>query len=169
MTALLDDLGIWQQLGTITPNSNWQTFPVQASSIGNTFRLAWGGDMSDVKSFVYLRSVFQLTGQQVVSSRWKRAYPKSEREVIELPLSLEFALQNLGQYFQVIKKYKYEPLGYTVTDSSYSLTLEEFIPYPETIKQIQNQPAIKEAVREVLAEGNIIPLPPGTELPPPPP
>ena len=60
MVALLDDLGIWNDLGTILPDGNWQFFPGQATQGLSVFRVTWGGDLSDIKSRVQLRSLQSL-------------------------------------------------------------------------------------------------------------
>ena len=132
MVALLDDLGIWNDLGTILPDGNWQFFPGQATQGLSVFRVAWGGDLSDIKSRVQLRAIYNRSGFSVPGSQWFRLYPKLNSEIVFLDFPNELKFQQVARSFQAMKWYKYLRNGLNF-DSRYSLNLQEFQPLPEYI------------------------------------
>ncbi|MEG3437297.1 hypothetical protein V0288_09215 [Pannus brasiliensis CCIBt3594] len=130
MTLLLDDLGIWTNLGTLFPSGDWVTFPLPAERGLSIFRASWGGDLSDIKSFVYLRAIYTRGGFAEPDSRWKRLYPKSGSEIFFLTLPEELQSQGISRAFQCQKWFRRLRLGIN-KDSRYSLNLQEFQPLPE--------------------------------------
>ncbi|MBD2118087.1 MAG: hypothetical protein O9276_20505 [Microcystis sp. LE17-20A] len=138
MAALLDDLGIWNDLGTIMPDGNWQFFPNQATQGLSVFRITWGGDLSDIKSRVQLRAIYNRSGFSVPSTRWFRLYPKQGSEIIFLDFPDELKARQVVRGFQAMKWYKYLKNGLN-SDSKYSLNLQEFQPLPEYIDNINQR------------------------------
>lgn len=104
MTALLDDLGTWQELGVITPElGNFTTFPFPATSGFNTFRIIWEGDVNNAQTFCFLRAYYIRGGSTVYEGKWQKLYPKMGEEMISLNFAPEFQLQQLERYFEVEK------------------------------------------------------------------
>jgi hypothetical protein len=151
MVALLDDLGIWNNLGTIFPNGDWQTFPLQAEQGLSIFRIRWGGDLSDVKSRVKLRAVYTRRGFAEPDSRWRSLYPRGGSEILFLTLPEELQSQGIVRAFQCVKWYRYQRIGLNF-DSKYSLNLQEFQPLPETRKRFKTLSAsnLEEILVQVL-------------------
>jgi hypothetical protein len=130
MVALLDNLGIWNNIGTVFPTGDWQSYPLTADRGLSVFRLTWGGDLSDVKSYVYLRQIYVKPGFAEPDSRWRKVYPKQGSEIIFIPLPEELQALGISRGFQVTKWYRYLRNGINI-DSAYSLNLQEFQPLPE--------------------------------------
>jgi hypothetical protein len=100
MVALLDDLGIWNDLGTILLDGNWQFFPGQATQGLSLFRVTWGGDLSDIKSRVQLRSFYNRSGFSEPDSRWVRLFPKPGSEIVFLNFPDELKTQRITRGFK---------------------------------------------------------------------
>jgi hypothetical protein len=130
MVALLDNLGIWNNIGSIFPSGDWQSYPLTADQGLSIFRLTWGGDLSDVKSYVYIRQIYIKPGFAEPDSRWRKAYPKQGSEILFIPLPEELQALGISRGFQVIKWYRYLRTGINI-DSAYSLNIQEFQPLPE--------------------------------------
>lgn len=149
MVALLDDLGIWNDLGTILPDGNWQFFPGQANQGLSLFRVTWGGDLSDIKSRVQLRSFYNRSGFSEPDSRWGRLFPKPGSEIVFLNFPDELKTQKITRGFQATKWYKYLKNGINF-DSRYSLNLQEFQPLPDFEEEIR--PLSASTVQEIVIE-----------------
>jgi hypothetical protein len=149
MVALLDELGTWNNLGTIFPDGNWQNFPLEATQGLSVFRITWGGDLSDIKSRVQLRAIYNRSGFSEPDSRWFRLFPKQGSEILFLNLPDELKTQNVIRGFQAVKWYKYLRIGVN-KDSRYSLNLQEFQPFPNLEEQLRPLSASK--VEEILVE-----------------
>jgi hypothetical protein len=157
MVALLDDLGIWNDLGMILPDGEWQNFPKEAKQGLSVFRLVWSGDLSDVRSRVQLRAIYNRSGFSVPGSKWFRLFPKQGSEIVFFDFPDELKTQKVIRGFQALKWYKYLKNGINV-DSRYSLNIQEFQPLPDFEKEIRPLSAslVQEIVSEVLKRSNIV-------------
>jgi hypothetical protein len=154
MTALLDDLGTWIELGTVSVITDWLTFPVAATQGYSSFRLTWQGDFARrINSRYYLRSLYIKGGSNVVDSQWQRIYPSADPQIIALPFSPEFYGQQLERFIEVRKAVKYKSLSYwSTSEPVFSLNLQEFSPYPETIAAINNQSLSPSTIDELSSQ-----------------
>lgn len=153
MTALVDDLGVWIQLGQVQPNWNWSTFPVSTSTKNSIFRLTTTStDYNKILTFVYLRVVYQSTTNNLPSGKWQRFYPKKEQEIIDLNSLPILSASSVNRFIQVRKGNKYYGYKRAISDNPYLLNLEEFIPFEEVINNAQNIPQLTEVIDEQLNE-----------------
>lgn len=138
MVALLDDLGTWEQLGTITPIvGEWIRFPKMSEHGYTTFRISYDVPDGLVYSHLRLRSVWGSYLKLATSSQQIRLYPKKESEIIQIPQTNEFNQQNLRRWFEVFKFFPYRKARRGNSDPVYNVTLEEFVPYPETVARLE--------------------------------
>jgi hypothetical protein len=153
MTALVDDLGIWVQLGTVNNGFDWHSFPVSSSTGNSTYRIGFQcANFPKIKTICYLRAVYQTAGSKIVDQKWVKLYPKIEKEIVEVPLSPLFQKQNLTRSIEIISKLKFNPIGQTVLDQPYTITLEEFLPYAETINAVNNIPQLQGIIDQELTQ-----------------
>lgn len=155
MTALIDDLGVWIQLGTLQNSFDWQIFPVASSTGNTTYRINFNCPSNNwykIKSICYLRAVYQQQGSKVVDQKWIRIYPKQEKEIVEIPLTVVLQKQLLLRQIEIISKLKYRRIGQRIIDEPHSITLEEFLPFPETINAVNNIPQLQGLINQELEE-----------------
>lgn len=126
--AVTDFAGTWEYKGTLNPTFNdWQQFPQGTNSGNSLIRLTYYGDMSKVKTYGYIRCLYSFPNN-TLDTRWKRIFPKSEPEVLDMgvPQELLITSESVSRYFQVIKKLKpaYRRQIGTVFDESWALSIE---------------------------------------------
>lgn len=130
MATISDDLGVWNQLGSLQPIlQDWLEFPVVSDGAKNTFRLEVVSlDPENINSYLLIRSRFQssLTNQVEQSIR---IYPKShleEKLLFQLPLNRDlFENSVFTRKIEVRKVYiRTRYLGITM-DTNYTIRLEE--------------------------------------------
>lgn len=124
--------GTWEYKGTITPNLsippsryNWERFPTPTTAANGSIRLTYYGDFSKIKTYGYLRVVYDFGN--LAYGKWRRIYPKDETEFLTLDLSEEIAVNSaaIPRYFEVTKVYKRYYRGYgTYQDFPWSVGLE---------------------------------------------
>lgn len=165
MTFLLNSLGTWNVLGTVTPNyGEWIFFPLPATQGFNTFRITFFGEWySSSWNWIYIRDVYQTLGNKVVGKRWHKFYPKQEQEIASFYLMAEFGFQNLQRAFEVTKRHKYYGQNLIFNDKIFSVTLEEFSPYPELIAQLEQQTLSASTIEQI---AQAVSQQQGNQLPP---
>ncbi len=122
-----DDIGIWNNLGTITPTLNqWVKFPTTATGANATLRVTYiCNDFSKVNSYCWIRSRYQTSNSNQVSKAI-RLYPTSDKQLIEVPIPQD--LQDRSIYFrdfEVKKVIKYRRYIGTTPDIVWQIKLEE--------------------------------------------
>jgi hypothetical protein len=91
MPQVVDDFGIWDDLGTVIPEpETWLDFPHSTVSRSGTTRLIFGGDLTRPNSYAWIRCVYVI-GISQLFGRWIRVYPKIQRDIIEYPHPQDFA------------------------------------------------------------------------------
>ncbi len=125
--TITDDIGVWNNLGTITPtSSNWIKFPNTATGANATLRVTYFcDDFSKVKSWCYLRARYQTADSNQVSQSI-RLYPKTDKQLIQFPIPQD--LQDRSVYFRdfEIKKFlKVRRSVGTTKDIIWQIQLEE--------------------------------------------
>ena len=147
MSALVDDLGIWVQLGIVQPDWNWQAFPVSSSTSNSIFRLTTlGEDLEQIKTFIYSRVLYLNSGTNIPDSQWKRFYPKQGSEIINLDTNPLFLYSNISRLIEVRKSSRWYGYKRPITDIVYSLQLEKFVPFENVINNANNIPQLTEAI-----------------------
>lgn len=157
MTALIDDLGIWVQLGSVNPNWNWQQFPVSSSTSNSIFRVKTLGNIEEIKTFCYLRVIYLNSGTNNPDGKWIRIFPKNEQEIIDLNTSPLFTFSNISRVIEVRKSSYYGGYNRPISDPIYTLSLEEFIPFDNVLDNRFALPQIEEIINDKLLalQGNL--------------
>lgn len=158
---LLDGLGEWRNLGTLTPTyGNWLRFPQPAEQGFTTFRATFTGDWyRGGWHWIYLKEIYR-GGSIDNEGKWVKVYPSESPKIVYLNTSDEFNYLNPQRSFEVLKGHKYiKTYGGRFNDKIFSVKLEEFSPYPELMAQAQEQ-TLKEQVIRAIAEEVIRRLPP---------
>ncbi|NCO74174.1 MAG: hypothetical protein GW856_02785 [Cyanobacteria bacterium] len=152
MTALIDDLGVWVQLGTIQPSWDWIPFPVSFSTNNSIFRIKFIGDFSKITTFLYLRVTYSNTGINNFNYKWTRIYPNEAPTIIDLPINQIFLTNELSKIIEIRKASKWYGYKIPISDILYFVSLEAFIPFPETIKAINNIPQLQGVINDQLTQ-----------------
>ncbi|MEC4804431.1 MAG: hypothetical protein SAJ12_10505 [Jaaginema sp. PMC 1079.18] len=77
MPYFQDEYGYWEELGTITPNTqDWLKYPYSTELNQTLFRFTFVGDISKVESFCWVRLVVRSQGEPIVLPA-QRYYCKS--------------------------------------------------------------------------------------------
>lgn len=67
MPYFQDEFGYWEQLGTLTPNTQgWVKYPYSTELNQTLFRFTFIGDISKVESFCWVRLVVRSQGEPIV-------------------------------------------------------------------------------------------------------
>lgn len=149
--TLLDGLGQWTTLGTITPLAGqWLRFLTPAVAGYQTFRATFSGEwFSGGWHWVWLREVYQ--GAVTTEGKWIKVYPSNLPKIIYFSTSEEFNILNPQRYFEVLKAHKYQPTyGGRFSDKIFSVKLEEFSPYPELIEEATRQRLAAQSITEIV-------------------
>lgn len=168
MTILSDYAGSWDFKGIITPRfDQWVQVPGAINSGSSLVRLTCYGDLNLVKSFGYIRSVFDVGTE--LETQWKRFYFSSKRSIsINLNLPEELLMNaDVCPRFLEIKKdlfWRYRKYG-TVVDYEWTVAVEVLyqasLP-PSVLGALQGSPA---KVLNVGNSGNIIVVLESQEIP----
>lgn len=130
MPQSTDAIGLWNDLGTITPiYDQWVVFPTVSDS-GNALLRAsfFCSDFDKINSYLYFRSRYQVSPDDQVSLA-TRIYPSthsSTRLLFELPIPK--SLLDLSVYLRSIEVKKiiaYERYTGISPDINYDVRLEE--------------------------------------------
>lgn len=127
MTTINDELGVWNQLGQVTPIvGTWSKFPVISNGANRTFRATFFCvNFAKIHSFAYIRSeFFTANTSQVVPAI--RLYPKQETFIFELPIPKDLLDRNIYlRHIEVMKVFRRtKPIGFT-SDIDWTIKLEE--------------------------------------------
>lgn len=127
MGTITDDIGVWNDLGTITPlHKQWLKFPNRATGANATLRITcFCSDWNKVNSWIWLRPRYQTSNSDQVGLSI-RIYPKQEKQLVEIPIPVD--LQERSVYFRDFEVYKNlrwrRYIGYT-PDVNWQIKLEE--------------------------------------------
>ncbi len=127
MATIQDDIGIWNDLGSVSPiSTNWIKFPVVATGANDTLRITFSSqDFSKITSFVWLRPRYQTADSDQVGKAI-RIYPSAEKQIVELPIPQDFRDRSVYfRAFEIKKQLKYRKYIGTTPDISYLMKLEE--------------------------------------------
>lgn len=152
MTALVDDLGVWVQLGSVQVGWDWLSFPILTSTGNNIFRLSTIGNIDKINTFFYIRVVYRNSGSSSVDSKWLRFYPNIDKQILELNTNQLFTFNNITREIQVRKSSKWYGYKIPITDEPYLLQLEEFIPFDDALQQSFYLPQIQQIVDQELEQ-----------------
>lgn len=127
MATYQDDVGIWNELGSVVPDSkDWLKFPIVATGANATIRVWFESqDFEKVKSFIWLRSRYQTSNSDQVSQSI-RVYPQTGKQIIQVPIPQD--LQDRSIYFrafEIKKQLRYRKYIGTTNDVDYLVYSEE--------------------------------------------
>jgi hypothetical protein len=128
MTTSSDDIGVWNNLGTVRAEvKTWLKFPVTATGGNATFRATFTcSNWDNLSSNVLFRPRYVTAGTDSVGQSI-RIYPNKEPSIFELPIPQD--LQERNVYFRSIEVYKIrwrrtKLVGITI-DANLDIKLEE--------------------------------------------
>lgn len=133
MTISIDDLGIWGNLGTITPQLNsFVNFPVFSYSSSEIFRLTASFNCPDwVKIWV------KQTINGIDLNRWIAFYPRPNQSlIINIPLPETLKKNGIPRIISAKKSFKYLSND---TFINFSLTLEDFTSFSISQPELSDQ------------------------------
>lgn len=109
--ALTDYAGTWEYRGSVLPLTSlppsyvWTSFESGTNAGNGIVRLTYYGDFTNLKTFGYIRPVYNM-GDYIYGS-WRRIYPKEEKELLVFRSPPELvATGAIPMFFQVTKVYK---------------------------------------------------------------
>lgn len=152
--TLLDGLGQWEDLGTVTPvYGAWLPFSVPATQGFTTFRVTFTGEwFTGGWHWAYIRENYNATGGNT-EGKWLKIYPSNLPKIIYVYSSPEFGYLNPQRSFQILKAHKHiKTYGGRFNDKVFSVKLEEFSPYPEILKEAQRQTLTAETIQLIAQE-----------------
>ncbi|MBW4644759.1 MAG: hypothetical protein KME23_17650 [Goleter apudmare HA4340-LM2] len=105
MTTTTDDIGVWNNLGTIqTVKKQWIKFPVTATGANSTLRASFiCNDWNKLSSYVLIRPRYNTANSDQTGNA-VRLYPATTPVIVELPIPLD--LQERSVYFRDFEVYK---------------------------------------------------------------
>lgn len=124
MTTRTDDIGVWNDLGSVEPRYNqWIKFPNTATGGNNTLQINYISPSWDkLNSYILIRPVYS---QSIVGSA-KRIYPAIEGNLIELPIPEDLRLRFADfRDFEIRKFFRWRRRIGMTPDASYIVKLEE--------------------------------------------
>ena len=119
--TIVDDFGVWENIGTIVPAFDWQIFPNFPSTPNAAFRIFYTGDFD--RTFyppAFLRGMYFSGSRYFFDRDWVKVFPKNEPEIIQLPYPPDLQADPLPQrqiQIKLASRYRYADLsvnGYTV-------------------------------------------------------
>lgn len=106
-----DFAGTWEYRGSVLPQTSippaylWTSFESGTIAGNGIVRLSYYGDFTNLKTFGYIRPVYNMG--DYVYGPWRRIYPKEEKELIAFRPPTELvATGAVLMFFQVTKVYK---------------------------------------------------------------
>jgi hypothetical protein len=124
-TQIIDDFGIWDDLGTVVPqHEEWQLFPDFTESDSEIIRLQYGGDIDNCRSYGFIRAIYSRSNQELYG-KWLRFYPKYPEEtlVYYFPLDFNRTQPAPARRFQVQKRSYYRRYIGSFPDSIWTVRL----------------------------------------------
>ena len=127
MATITDDIGVWNNLGTVAPTTDkWLKFPTTATGANATLRVSYVcADWTKLNSYILIRPQYQ-TSNSLANGTAIRLYPENVSTIIELPIPQD--LQDRSVYFRNFEVKKVlrwrRKIGIT-PDSKLDVKLEE--------------------------------------------
>jgi hypothetical protein len=105
MATITDDIGIWNDLGTVqAEKKQWIKFPMTATGANATIRASFVcSDWTKLSSHILLRPRYKTANSDQTGSA-VRIYPSQTPVVIEIPIPQDF--QERSIYFRDFEVYK---------------------------------------------------------------
>lgn len=127
MGTFTDDIGVWNELGTVYPRLfEWEKFPVTAVGGNSLLRVRFESDnFSAIRSYGWLRARVNTGGTNQIT-RAIRLYPKQEIMIVEFPIPQD--LQDRSVFFREFELQQVVRLprrAITIRDEFWLAKLEE--------------------------------------------
>lgn len=128
MGTITDDIGVWNDLGTLQPTTlnEWVKFPSTAVGGNATLRVTFFcTDFSKVRSSCWFRPNYKTANTDQVG-RAIRLYPKPERILLDIPVPEELQERSVFfRDFQLLKTLRLRKRPGITPDIPWSIKLEE--------------------------------------------
>jgi hypothetical protein len=105
MTTTTDDIGVWNNLGTVQAEKKlWTKFPMTATGANATIRASFiCSDWSKLSSYILLRPRYKTSNSDQTGNT-VRIYPSQTPVIVEMPIPQD--LQERSVYFRDFEVYK---------------------------------------------------------------
>jgi hypothetical protein len=119
----VNNIGIWTNLGTVTPNlSEFVPFG-QTDNLSSLFRVYTSGEIGNVRTW------FRQKFDGFIDNRWVRFYPENgTNKLLNLPVSTEIKENKIIKIIEVKNTPLYRKYG-NDADPIFHLTLYQFVPF----------------------------------------
>lgn len=127
MTLHTDDIGVWNNLGTLTPvPDQWIKFPVISNGANALFRVTFFAlNFAKVRSYLLLRESYS-TAQTSQVTEARRVYVRQEQQLLEIPVPKDLFDRTIYLRYLEAKKVYFRPRGLGITyDLDWQVKLEE--------------------------------------------
>lgn len=105
MTTTTDDIGVWNNLGTVqAEKKQWLKFPLTATGANATIRASFFcSDWTKLSSYILIRPRYNTANSDQTGNAI-RIYPQSTPVIFEVPIPQD--LQDRSVYFRDFEVYK---------------------------------------------------------------
>lgn len=127
MTTITDDIGVWNDLGTLDPVIyEWTKFPVTAVGGNATIRASFFcSEWNKINNWCLLRAKY-TTAQTAQVSPAIRVYPSQIPRILEFPIPQDLMDRNIFfRDFEVIRKTRYIRYIGRLPGANWQIKLEE--------------------------------------------
>jgi hypothetical protein len=126
MNTITDDIGVWNDLGTITATQNWTKFPITATGANATLRLSFFcSDWSKLNSYLLIRPRYQTANSNQQGTAL-RLYLEQTSSILELPIPRDFQERSIYfRSFEVKKVLRWRRKIGVTPDAILQVKLEE--------------------------------------------
>lgn len=132
---IVDELGIWEDLGIVEISPDWQFFPFFPKSENSTLRIFQTGEidlLGKYRNWAYIRASY-FSGGFYIFDKWIRVYPSHDQTIIQYPWPLDLIKSPLPQRQFQIKRGFPNRLGYVPNDKLWQIQIWEKQDSPNTI------------------------------------
>lgn len=127
MPTIQDEIGVWNQLGTVTAlPATWLKFPVISNGANGLFRATFTcSSFPRIHSYALIRSEF-FTARTSQFTQALRVYPKPEIQTFEMPVPKDLMARNIYlRHIEVMKVFSRTKYVGVTSDIEWQLKLEE--------------------------------------------
>lgn len=128
MPSKSDDIGVWNNLGSVQPTyRTWTKFPVTANGANATIRASFNSASWDkLNSYILIRPRYSTSNSDQVGQA-VRIYPAQDiKNVVEIPIPLDFQERSVYfRDFEVKKVLRWRRRIGVTPDADLTITLEE--------------------------------------------
>jgi|SRR6476469_265178 len=127
MPTIQDEVGVWNQLGELTPiPAQWSKFPVISNGMNGVFRATFFCEsFPRIHSYALVRAEF-FTARTSQFTQPIRVYPRPEIQIFEMPIPRDLLDRNIYlRHIEVMKIFRHSKYIGVTSDIQWRFKLEE--------------------------------------------